>query len=181
VSYDAYAESVRHLEGAAPAGDARLSRRIRYAALVLDRADDIAATIFLRRGVSGQPLLDVHALERTGTGWRLLGGGSAPAYEAMEPRARLADLPHPGVSHGSGGTARSARGMFGANSREWISWAEVRAAQEVAALRVGDRRVPVSAHGIAVVVWTGLPPIVTAANASGTDLGRVPIRVAPYR
>jgi hypothetical protein len=47
--YDALAESVRLLEGAPPASEARLSRRVRHLPLALDRDDDVAATMFLRR------------------------------------------------------------------------------------------------------------------------------------
>jgi hypothetical protein len=62
VSYDALTESVRLLEGAALPKDARLSRRVRFLPLAVDRDDDVAATWFLRRGVSGS-CLEVHALE----------------------------------------------------------------------------------------------------------------------
>lgn len=57
----------------------------------------------------------------------------------------------------------------------WISYAEVRAAREVAVLQVGTRLVPVPAHGCAVVVWTRRPPRVRALDAAGTVVGEVPI------
>ncbi|CCG01569.1 hypothetical protein [Blastococcus saxobsidens] len=181
MSYDALAESVRLLEGAPPASDARLSRRVRYAALAVDRDGDVAITMFLRRGVSGQPLLDLHSLELTGGGWRLLGGGGGPGDEALDPRPALADLPGPAVSLGGGGTAGSRRGLLGRRRTTWVSWAEFRAAEEVALVRVGDRHVPVAGHGMAVVVWAGMPPTVTALDASGEELGRVPLRASSSR
>jgi len=173
VSYDALAESVKLLQGAPLPGNARLSRRIRFLPLAVDRDGDVAATMFLRRGVSGVPLRDVNSLELTEGGWRMLGGGGGPGDEATEARPRLADLGSPGVSHGQGGTARSR--SSGLRRSDWISWAELRVAEEVAALRVDTRVVPVAAHGCAVVVWTGEPPGVAALDAAGTVLGSVSV------
>jgi hypothetical protein len=187
VSYDAVAESVRLLQGAPVCAVARLSRRIRFLPLAVDRDGDVAVTLFLRRGVSGVPLLDAHTLERVDGSWRSLGGGGGPGDEATQPRPHLGDLGAPAVSHGGGGTARTGRGWFGRLRDDWISYAELRAAEEVAALRVGTRSVPVAAHGNAVVVWTRRPPEVTALDASGAVLGRVSLgsggrpRLAPAR
>jgi hypothetical protein len=173
VHYDVLAESVALLEGAPLADSARLSRRIRHVPLAVDRDGDVAATMFLRRGVSGVPEVDVHTLELTGGGWRLLGGGSGAGDEVTEPRPRLADLGSPAVSHGGGGTARTTRGRLGWPRHDWISWAELRLAEEVAALRVGTRLVPVALHGCAVVVWVHRPPAVAALDAAGAVLGPV--------
>jgi hypothetical protein len=156
MSYDALAESVRLLEGAELPAVARLSRRVRYLPLAVDRDGDVAVTVFLRRGVSGLPLGESHTLERAGAGWRLLGGGGGPADAVGEPRPSLSQLGAPAVSPGGGGTASSRHG--------WISYAALRVAREVAVLQVGRRRLPVSAHGFAVVVWTGPTPAVTAQH-----------------
>jgi hypothetical protein len=171
VHYDVLAESIALLEGGPVSGSARLSRRIRHVALAVDRDGDVAATMFLRRGVSGEPLLDVHSLELLDGAWRLLGGGSGTGEEVTTPRPPLADLGSPAVSHGGGGTARSSRGWF---RRGWVSWAELRVAQEVAVVRVDDRLLPVAEHGCAVVVWTRRPRAITALDASGAVLGTVP-------
>ena len=174
MSYDARAESVRLLQGAPLPDRARLSRRVRHLPLAADRDGDVAATMFLRRGVSGVPLLDVHTLERVRGSWRMLGGGGGPGHEAVEPRPRLADLGAPVVSHGSGGPGRT----LGRWRRDgWVGWAELRLAQEVAVLRVGARQLRVAGHGWALVVWARRPPPVTALDASGAELGPVPIRV----
>jgi hypothetical protein len=175
VSYDALAESVKLLEGAPLPGDARLSRRVRHVPLAVDRDGEVAATMFLRRGVSGVPLLDVHTLELIEGDWRMLGGGGGPGHEATKARPRLADLGSPAVSHGQGGTARTRSSRLGGSKNDWVSWAEVRAAEEVSVLRVGTRLVPVAGHGCAVVVWTQEPPGVAALDASGAVLGPVPV------
>jgi hypothetical protein len=182
VSYDALAESVKLLEGAPLPGDARLSRRVRHVPLAVDRDGEVAATMFLRRGVSGVPLLDVHTLELTEGDWRMLGGGGGPGDEATEARPRLADLGSPAVSHGQGGTARTRSSRLGGSKDDWVSWAEVRAAEEVSVLRVDTRLVPVAGHGCAVVVWTQEPPRVAALDASGAVLGSIPVgRLVPRR
>lgn len=176
MSYDALAESVRLLEGAPPAGSAHLSRRVRHIPLAVDRDGDVAATMFLRRGVSGVPELDVHTLELTDDGWRMLGGGGGSGDEATEPRPRLADLGSAAVSHGHGSTARTGSGRLFRFRSNWVRWAELRVAEEVSALRVGIRLLPVLGHGFAVVVWTRQPPSIAALDASGAVLGPVHIR-----
>jgi hypothetical protein len=173
VRYDALAESVQLLEGAPLPRAARLSRRVRFVPLAVDRDGDVAATMFLRRGVSGVPLLDVHTLDLTGAGWRLLGGSSGSGEAATGTRPRLADLGAPAVSLGGGGTARTRSGRLGWLRHDWVSWAELRVAEEVAALRVGARFLPVAGHGCAVVVRAERPPGVAALDASGAVLGPV--------
>jgi len=181
VSYDALAESVRLLEGAPLPDVARLSRRVRHLPLAVDRDGDVAATLFLRRGVSGVPLLESHVLERTAGVWRSLGGGGGSADEVLEPRPRLADLGAPAVSHGSGGVSRPGRGLLPWPSSDWISYTELNLAAEVAVLRVGARVLSVPAHGCAIVVWTRQPPRVTALDAAGAELGDVPVDRSRFR
>jgi hypothetical protein len=175
VSYDALVESVTLLEGARPPDRVRLSRRVRSVPLAVDRDGDVAATMFLRRGVSGDPLFDVHTLELTGGGWRMLGGGGGPGYEVTEVRPRLADLGSPAVSSGHGGTARTGSSRLGRWRDDWVSWVELRVAEEVAVLRVGTRLVPVAGHGCAIVVWVREQPRIAALDASGAVLGPVPL------
>jgi hypothetical protein len=172
VSYDALAESVGLLEGAPLPPGARLSRRVRHVPLAVDRDGDVAATLFLRRGVSGVPLVDVHTLELTDAGWRMLGGGGGPGREATAVRPRRAELGGLFLSYGQGGTTRTRRSWLGWKD-EWVSWAELRLAEEIAVLRVDARLVPVAAHGCAVVIWAGRPPTVAALSASGAVLGPI--------
>lgn len=145
MSYDTLAESVRMLEGFPPSDVARLSRRFRSVPLAVDRDADIAATMFLRRGASGAALLDTHLLERADR-WRLLGGGGGPGDPAVARRPGLAEI-GVAVCPGAGGVARSADRLLTWRRRDgWISFAKIRAAREVAVLRVGSRLVPVPGH-----------------------------------
>ena len=103
MSYDARTESLRLLQGEAPANHARLSRRVRHLALAVDRDGDVAATMFLRRGISGAPMLEVHTFEQSSDGWRLLGGGGGgPRDDLRAPRPRLSDGADVGFSAGAG-------------------------------------------------------------------------------
>ena len=172
--YGRLAESLRLLEHGAPAVEARLSRRVRFVPLAVDRVGDVAATMFLRRSVNGVAELDVHSLERVGGEWRLLGGSGGPGRVAVEPRLSLAELSVPAVSAGGGGTARS--GPLGWDRSRWVWWIELRAAREVASLVVDDtRRIVVPPHGMALVVWTDRLPAVEAYDAAGLSLGPVPL------
>lgn len=179
MSYDALAESVRLLEGAPLPDVARLSRRVRHVPLAVDRDGEVAVTMFLRRGVSGVPLVETHVLARTAGTWRVLGGGGGPAYAVLEPRQSLADLGSPAVSHGGGGVAHSTGSLRPWRGRSWISYTQLDAAAEVAALRVGPRLLPVPGHGCAIVVWSLEPPAVDALDSSGAVLGAVDLNRPP--
>lgn len=171
VAYDALHESVRLLQGEPPPDSVGLSRRRRHAALAVDRDGDVAATLFLRRGVSGEPWLDAHTLESTRDGWRVLGGGGSNAGEnALDPRPSLEELEGPTRCFGGGATARNAdrRMPWGA---KWVSYAELRVATEVSHLRVDDRVLPVAEHGVAIVVWALRPPQTVAQDRTGRSLG----------
>jgi hypothetical protein len=142
----------------------------------VDRDGEVAATMFLRRGVSGAAEIDVHVLELTAGGWRLLGGGSGPGDDATDRRPLIAQLGGPALSPGGGGVARSRPTRLGFRKDEWISYAQLRVAQEVAVLRVGDRSLPVAGHGCAVVVWVRQPPRIVALDDAGAVLGPVVVR-----
>ncbi|HVE99173.1 MAG TPA: hypothetical protein VNA12_08340 [Mycobacteriales bacterium] len=174
MSYDSLAESVRLLDGQVPPADtARLSRRVRFLPIAFDRCDDIAATLFLRRGVSGTPTLDLHTLERRGQAWSLLGGGSGDADESELRRPPLADAATVLVRGDGAGTARTADRLFPWPSR-WVWCEQLLAATGVVALRVEDRVLPVAAHGLAVVVWpSSRTPRVTALDRDGRLLGEL--------
>lgn len=175
VAYDILQESLRLLHDEAPPVNVALSRRRRHAALAVDRDGDVAVTLFLQRGVSGEPWLDAHTLERTREGWRVLGGGSSSTGDiAREARPTIRDLGSPAVALGGGGTARNAGRLMPWGAR-WVRWAELRAAREAEQLVVEDRVLHVAEHGVAVVVWSRRPPRVIAQDAAGIHLGAIPI------
>ena len=180
MAYAALEESIRLLEGALPSEIARLSRRVRHVALAADRDGHVAVTMFLRRGISGDPCLDTHGLELADTGWRLLGGGGAEGQEfILAARPQLKTLGAAAVEIGSGSVVRHADRLLPGESG-WVRWVEVRAAVEVAGLQVGERQVPVHNHGVAVVVWgTERMPNIAALGAHGSPLGPVQFRDSP--
>jgi hypothetical protein len=180
VAYAALEESIRLLEGAPPSEVARLSRRVRHVALAVDRDGRVAVTMFLRRGVSGDPCLDTHGLELAETGWRLLGGGSAEGQEfILTARPQLKTLDTAAVEIGSGGVVRDADRLMPGESG-WVRWVGVRAAVEVASLQVNERSVPVHNHGVAIVVWgTERLPRIAALGTDGSRLGPVQLRYPP--
>ena len=176
MSYDALTESVRLLGGAALPGDARVSRRVRFLPLAVDRDDDVAATLFLRRGVSAS-VLEVHTLELGGSDWQLLGGSGGGGWGNGEAptRPRLAELGGLAQVWGRGGSARKAGGRLTPGRAHWVGWAKLRLARDVAALRADSRVLPVPDHGFAIVVWRRQPPHVTGLDAFGNPLGGVPV------
>jgi hypothetical protein len=167
-------QSLRLLDGEPVAQTLRLSRRTRLLPVAVDRDGDAAATLFLRRGVSGEPWLDAQALERAGSSWRPLGGGGGNAdqqiFEARRPAAEVGAVAE---QLGGGGSLRNAgrRMPWGA---KWVHWAELRMAAEVRTLLLPARSIPVAEHGLALVVWTSKrPPVVVAADSRGCEVGRV--------
>lgn len=180
MAYAALEESIRLLEGVPPSEVARLSRRVRHVALAVDRDGRVAATMFLRRGISGDPCLDTHGLELADTGWRLLGGGGGTGQDhLLAARPRLTALGATAVEIGSGSVRRHP-GRLTPGESGWVRWVEVRAAVEVTSLQVNDRQVPVPAHGAAVVVWgTERMPHIAALGADGSPLGPIQLPVWP--
>jgi hypothetical protein len=175
MAYDFLAESLTLLAHGVPDVPAALSRRRRFAPLAAATAGDVAATLFARRGVSGEVWLDLWTLTRDGGGdeWRFLGGGSANTGDDA-----LADRPAagPGRYAEPRGTARTLLGP-----ERWLPWGaryahtvHLRLSREVGTLRVDGRPQQVPRHGNLLVVWAGRrPPGVTAHAADGTELATV--------
>ena len=151
----------------------KLTRRRRFIPVAFDVDGEVAATLFLRRGVSGNPWLEAWSLERRNGEWEVRGGGSGDGYdELFEPRESIEGL---FVSCGSGWTSRGL-GRFLPSSRG-VSHAEMRLGPQVAALRVRRRTIAIPSHGMAIVVWsTRRPPAITALSSTGESLGEIPVR-----
>ncbi len=177
MAYDRLAESRKLIADGVPEVTFRLSRRRRFLPLAVDVDGDVAATLFVRRGVSGSPTLEAHTLERRDGTWVPLGGGAGEGqYELFDPRDSIEGL----VRHLGGGWTLRGRPSPLPWRQKGISHAEMRLAPEVAALRVGDRRIEVAAHGVAIVVWparspeaTGAAPTIFALDDRGEPLGSV--------
>ena len=162
---------------ASPAQTLRLSRRVRHLGVASDWDGDVAAVMFLRRGVNGEPWVDVHSLEWQPSGWRLLGGGSGNSGDSLlTTRPTLTELGAPGVELGGGATLRNPERRMPWGAR-WIRWVELRVVEEVTSLLVGDRSLPVAPHGAALVVWQSRhrPPVV-ALDETGCELGPLEMR-----
>jgi len=174
MAYDVVQESRTMLSSGVPEMTFNLTRRRRFIPLAFDIEGDAAATLFVRRGVNGNPWLEAWTLEQRDGEWFLLGGGSGDGYEEIfEPRDSIADL---AVRYGSGWTARGAGRMI-PWPRKGVNHVEMRLASEVASLRVGNRSIEVPAHGLAIVMWqTRRPPLPLAIDADGKQLGAVPLQ-----
>jgi len=157
-----------------------LSRRVRHVALAVDRDGRVAATMFLRRGISGDPCLDTHGLELAESGWRLLGGGGGTGQDYfLAARPQRTTLGAACVEIGRGSVVRHADRLMPGESG-WVRWVEVRAAVEVARLQVNERSVPVPNHGMAVVVWgTERMPHIVTLGADGSRLEPIQLHVWP--
>ncbi len=186
VAYSVLDESLRLLQEGPHEQSARLSRRRRHVPLAVDRDGDVAATLFLRRGVSGVPWLQEHCLELTVTEWRVVGGGGGNGSKGeYDTRPTAAELGASAVSR-SGGKARreSSRTALGESpghdpwGGDWVSWAVVRATVGVEALLVDDRIMPLPGHGLAIVVWSDEVPKVTCLDAAGRAMAAVSLMVA---
>jgi hypothetical protein len=123
MAYSALEESVRLLDGADTLPQAlHLSRHVRHIPVAVDRDGDVAATMFLRRGVSGEPWIDVHSLERNQSGWRLLGGGSSDGGASLlSQRSTMADASTLARKLGGGGTVRNADRLMPWGAK-WMWW-----------------------------------------------------------
>ncbi len=174
MAYDVLAESRRLLAGGVPEVPLKLTRRRRFIPVACDVDGDVAATLFVRRGVSGNPWLEAWALERRDGDWVVLGGGSGDGHdELFERRDQIEGI---AVSYGGGWTIRGGDGLLPL-LRRGVSHATMRLASQVAALDVADRRIEVPSHGLAIVVWASRrPPSVAGLSANGEPLAAVPLR-----
>lgn len=171
MAYDALVESLKLLTDGPPLSPGKLTRRRRYVPMAVDRDNDVAVTLFARRGVSGQPLDEAWALELRDGEWKVLGGGGGTAPDDLlaerPPAARLGGLFQ---AQGGGSSLRNAERLVPWGAR-YISHAHLRVSAEVDHVLVGRRRIGVASHGHVVVVWASRkPPMVTLLASDGTQL-----------
>lgn len=188
VAYDAFAESVRLIQSEHLEPVFRLSRRRRFAPMAVDVADDVAVTLFARRGV-GCVLSETWVLAKMGASWHMLGGGSGSADDdLLAPRpARLPDylgLPwtagtglDPGliVIDGSGGVHDSqGRAERWPWSGRWIRHVGLRTSADVESVSIDDRTVRVPWHGRVILASSRRrSPRVLVNGKQGAVLGEI--------
>ena len=174
MAYDALGESRRLLADGPPDTPFRLTRRRRFLPVACDVDGDVAATLFVRRGVSGNPWLELWALRFVEGEWTLLGGGAGDHYEDLfEPRLDQEALG--GLARPYGTTSsRIDPGRMVPWGAKFAHHATIRLAAGVETLAVADRRIRVAGHGVAVVTWRARrPPVVRALDVEGRSLGEV--------
>jgi hypothetical protein len=186
VAYDALVESVALIESRRLEPVRRLSRRRRFAAMAVDVADDVAASMFARRGV-GCIWKETHVLVLRDGRWAWLGGGGATSHEDL-----LADRPAvlPGyltlgrgavtgadpkviVVSASGGVLDDGdEADWQPDGGRWISYADVRVSAQVTSVQISGRPLRVPWHGHVLLVWSESEPSrVVAYDNGGRALG----------
>lgn len=165
MAYDRLVESQKLIADGVPDTLFRLSRRRRFIPLAVDVDGDVAAKLFVRRGVNGNPHLEVWTLEQQRGDWVVLGGGGGDGYdELFEPRAAMEGHHQ---SLGGGCTLRGGNRPL-PWPRRGISHAELRLGTQVAALDVDQRRIVVAPQSVAVVVWrSSNPPTIHLLASTG--------------
>lgn len=195
MAYDALAESVRLIERGRLEPVLRLSRRRRFAPMAFDVSDDVAVTMFARRG-AGCLWSDTHVLSKRDGQWQMLGGGGGTADVELlaRPPVRLPDRlagslgAIPGIdpqtmSIANGGGVRDGQGV---GSRwpwrgRWISYVILQASAEVTSLAVDGRRLLMPWHGRAVIASAGRrPAAVIIYNQQGQVFGEARLRIRGY-
>lgn len=180
MAYHALEESRKLITEGVPEVTFRLTRRRRFLPVACDVDGELAATLFLRRGVSGDPWLESWTLKHSKGEWVLLGGGAGNGYEEVfTPRPSMSEWGSLAIDYGGGSTLVNADRLMPWGAR-YVDYARMRLVSEVARLLIRSRSIDVPQHGLAIVVWaTKTPPEVRAVSASGSLMGVVDLRDDP--
>lgn len=180
MAYDVVQESVALIEAGRAEPVRSLTRRRRFTAMAVDVSDDVAATMFARRGVHCLHQ-EVHHLALREDRWAWLGGGGASTDErlladrpaalsgvsSLGPDAPKSSNPRIIASVGAGGSLDTRGQDEPSDGGRWISHSIIRVNAEVASVEVFNRTLTVPWHGYALVVWCGRPPDAVARDATG--------------
>jgi len=105
VAYDVLEESRKLIAEGVPDITFRLTRRRRFLPVACDVDGAFAATLFLRRGVSGDPWMESWTLKYDAGAWVLLGGGAGNGNESVfTPRPHWSEGGNLAVEYGWGST-----------------------------------------------------------------------------
>jgi hypothetical protein len=187
VAYDVLRESVALIE----AGDAdpvrSLTRRRRFAAMAVDVLDDLAVTMFARRGV-GCVQQEIHMLALRDGAWTRLGGGGGSSDERLladrpatlsspslfGPNAPVSSDPRLIICSGAGGTLDTRGQIEPPDGGRWVSYCVIRVSAEVAYVEALGRSRTVPWHGNVLVVSPGdCPTSAVARSESGRELAEL--------
>jgi hypothetical protein len=178
-TYDRLAESVALIGAGRAEPVRRLSRRRPFAAMAVDVADDVAATMFARRGVDGI-VQETHVLALRDGEWTWLGGGGGSVDQdllADRPEVLPEFLgPHRVMAVNGGGQTLDDRGASDRRlpSERYVSHAILRVKSEVTSVQVADRLLVVPWHGYVIVVWSEPQRLrATALDEHGNSLAEV--------
>jgi hypothetical protein len=186
MAYDIVQESVALIEAGRAEPVRSLTRRRRFAAMAVDVSDDVAVTMFARRGV-GCVHQEMHVLALRDDGWTWLGGGGGSSDERLladrpaalsgrswlGPDAPVSTNARIIASLGVGGSLDDGSQDEPSDGGRWISHSAIRVSAEVASVEVFDRNLDVPWHGYLLVVWCGDPSDAVARDATGRNLAEL--------
>jgi hypothetical protein len=186
MAYEIVRESVALIQAGGADPVRSLTRRRRFAAMAVDVCDDVAVTMFARRGV-GCVHQEIHVLARRDDGWTYLGGGGVSSDQQLladrpavlsgpsmlGPDAPVSANPQIITSTGAGGTLDTRGQDEPADGGRWISYSVIRVSAQVATVEVFDRILNIPWHGYVVVVWCGDPSDAVARDAAGRKLAEL--------
>jgi hypothetical protein len=155
--------------------------------MAVDVSDDVAVTMFARRGV-GCVQEERHVLALREGAWTWLGGGGGGSDERIladrpavvsgpslfGPDAPVSSDTRVIVSRGAGGTLDTRGQIEPPDGGRWVSYWVIQVNAEVASVEALGRSRSVPWHGLVLVVWCGDPPLrILARNVSGEKLAEL--------
>lgn len=155
--------------------------------MAVDVSDDVAVTMFARRGV-GCLHQEIHVLALRDGGWAWLGGGGGSSVERLladrpavlsgpflwGPDAPVSSDRRVIGASGSGGTLDTRGEIEPPDGGRWVSYYVIRVNADVASVEALGRSRSVPWHGHVVMVWCGdHPASIVARSASGEKLAEL--------
>jgi hypothetical protein len=187
VAYDVLRESIALIDAGHAEPVRSLTRRRRFAAMAVDVSDDVAVTMFARRGV-GCVQQERHVLALREGAWTRLGGGGSSSDERLladrpavlsgpplwGPEAPVSSDSRVILSSGAGGTLDTRGQIEPPDGGRWVSYWVIQVNAEVASVEALGRSRSVPWHGHVLVVWCGDRPVSAFARSkSGEKLAEL--------